>query len=167
MGILDGNGHTVRFAMGSTEGCREYGLFYGLKNAEITDLHLDADLDISGSLMCAGVLTAYASSSAISGVSITGSLRVTADGSQNLYVGGIFPSGSYNIGVVACTVDLQTEISMPNARLMRYYALGCDENYDRCDVYGSIRLTGGEVNMRGLQNARASSFCADLSVHAA
>lgn len=163
-GILDGNGHTIRFGMGNTGGLREYGLFYGLKQAEITDLTIDADIDVSGDLMCVGVLTVYASNATIMGVSITGSLRVTADGSQNLYVCGI-SSGDWNT-TVACTVDLQAEISMPNERLMWYYALGdkANSDYYQCDVYGGIRLTGGEVNMRGLQNARDSIFCADLSV---
>ncbi|MGM9554364.1 MAG: S-layer homology domain-containing protein [Faecousia sp.] len=166
MGILDGNGHTVRFAMGNTDGCQQYGLFYSLYQAEITDLQLDVQIELSGNLTHAGTLMYYASDSRISGVTITGSLCVSGDGSQGLCVAGMAPNESQN-DVAAVTVDLRTEVSMPNEQLVWYHALGNGQNHYRCDVYGSIRLTGGKVNARGFLNASESVFAADLSIESA
>ncbi|MBR2422084.1 MAG: cellulase family glycosylhydrolase [Oscillospiraceae bacterium] len=174
-GVLDGNGHTVRYSIHNTSGVTEYALFCGLSGAEITELRLEPQIDINisdaGSYRVAP-LAVYCSISAISAVEVEGSICVSGGASgANVAVAGVLASDSAENSLHSCTVDLDTEVRLSSEASVNWYGLAPGGYYSNngcayyCNVFGKTYLEAGNVSAKILTYAVDSNAVVDLEVH--
>jgi len=174
-GVLDGNGHTVRYNIHNTSGVTEYALFYGLSGAEITELRLEPKIDISISdaeSYRVAALSVYCSISAISALKVDGSIRISGGISgTHVQVAGILASDSADNSLHSCTVDLDTEVQLSSDAYVNWFGITpgsyySDDGYAYyCNLFGKTYLEAGEISAKMLTNAVDSNAVMDLEAH--
>ncbi|GHV94697.1 hypothetical protein AGMMS50293_10170 [Spirochaetia bacterium] len=93
MAAFNGGGHTVTIRSFDISAATRLGLFGTATNAKIHDLNLDLDVNqsipASTTQYSVGGIAGYASAAAIGLVRVSGTLNITVNSSNNLFLGGI------------------------------------------------------------------------------
>lgn len=169
-GSLDGNGHTIRYRMEYVENCWYYGLFRHMSGAEVTNLTVDADIDITPPEdAVSGIYIGIVAGAANNGTALTGStIRADIryeDDSTNRYVNIEGVLGNY--GCVLHTVDVDWSVQARGGSSVNFTGLASvySESYN-CTVSGEVSLTGKRVYASLLLGAEDSVVDMDAEAFA-
>ena len=153
-GSLDGNGYSIRYSIRDIEGWNEYGLFFGLNEAEITNLTLypDIRLDMPDGHQYYAVspLCVYGYDATVTNVTVDGSITVTG-GSANAEV-DLYSLAATSIAA-NCRADVDIDVRMTPDTRIEYWGLNGHEAYF-CELYGDVRLEGRISQMYQLYKAQ-------------
>ena len=168
-GSLDGNGHSIRYSLRDT-GWNQYGLFFMLSGAEITNLTLYPDFQLtipdeqmrySVSPLCGW----HDNGTTVTGVDVEGSITVTGGGAQaelDLY-SLTACSFTADCSIAGCRADVDMDVRLTADTKLEYWGLTGAPTY-YCELYGDVHLEGRIAQMYQLYKAQDSIASQNLEL---
>ena len=166
-GFLDGNGHSVSYQLQYVDGVKKYGLFCSLYGAEITELHILPQIDITLSDANAsyyiGTLAAEGGET-ISAVECTGTISVKGNAGDCI-VGGMIASAGNSANIHSCIIENNVDIHLSETTRVNYSGISTYGSAYNCDLRGDLYIEGNIAEVSLLKSAADSTCTQNVQIY--